>query len=709
MANNPVNSTGTSNMGALTTKHVNVRLGVVPVLLLLVFCSSAPQDIVQLEDKKIFYSEIHQGVYFASDSGSIFGIDPDSSIGINVNFSSNLDNESNVILSIDGPSGWDISWDSQDSPEAGREYAVTPDQIYWVHFSITSPPVFEGLPLSNSLHEVSMSIASDQGEILDWYNFSMRYGYYEGVEIVQGGGVSSIIPGGVLTLETIVRNTGNSIRSFDVEIVALDENGSMITAPGDYFETDNWSASIIERWRVSDLPPNSTGAVKVQIFSPGGVEGALYFEILVSSSESPESISSATHIVNIVPRIGGTISISEDGCSMVKVVPGGYCEMEVTITNTGDGDLDFSLDVLGLPEWATVDYRNDIFSLQPGSSSESMTISCSVTEGASSDLFAEVTISMIIDDWSPGYVNFNLNSGTIYSWKMEMSYQLKEDDNITAIWTMTNLGNGVDGFTASIDSSILTDFGITISESFPSINVSESSRYLEIYPVNKNDSVDIIGWMQVPESAPTETMANLTLETRSFLEPSIFFIDSIPVIIQGESLPEDGEQALAEDWIIPLLNNWLEPIMIMAVVVVGIYGVMWALKIGNPREDEQTITEGDDWLAKFVRKSSPITEIIESPKINIEEFERDFFGGEGRPESEVFDLVDEKIVNEAGDLLDRSKEDSDIEEAFRIADKLGEQDILHPDNEILDIDDKGLVSEENISDNQVPSDFDLEI
>ena len=237
---------------------------------------------------------------------------------------------------------------------------------------------------------------------------------------------------------------------------------------------------------------------------------------------------------------------------------------------------------------------------------------------------------MIIDDWSPGYVNFNLNSGTIYSWKMEMSYQLKEDDNLTAIWTMTNLGNGVDGFTASIDSSILTDFGITISESFSSINVSESSRYLEIYPVNKNDSVDIIGWMQVPESAPTETMANLTLETRSFLEPSIFFIDSIPVIIQGESLPEDGEHLpLAEDWIIPLLNNWLEPIMIMAVVVVGIYGVMWALKIGNPREDEQTITEGDDWLAKFVRKSSPIAEIIESPKINIEEFERDFFGGEG--------------------------------------------------------------------------------
>ena len=290
-----------------------------------------------------------------------------------------------------------------------------------------------------------------------------------------------------------------------------------------------------------------------------------------------------------------------------------------------------------------------------------------------------------------------------------MSYQLNEDNNLTAIWTMTNLGNGVDGFTASIDSSVLTDFGITISDSFSSIIVSESTRYLEVYPVNKNDSVDVIGWMQVPESAPTETMANLTLEARSFLEPSIFFIDSIPVIIQGEVLPEDEDLPLEEDWIIPLLNTWLEPVMIIIVLILGIFGVVWALKMGNPREEEQVISEGDDWIAKFVRKSTPVSDIIESPKINIGEFEKDFFGEEGRPDSEVFNSVDEKIVNEASELLDRSKEDSDIEEALRIAGILEEQDILHPDNIILDIDDKDLVSEENVSDNQVPSDFDLEI
>ena len=696
-------------MGALTSRLVNVRLGAYLILFLLITSSKVPKDIVQIDHKNIFSSEVHQGVSFGYDSGSIFEIDPDSSIGININFSSNLDTESDVILSINGPSGWIISWDSQDPPEAGREYTVSPNQVYWVQFSITSPSVVGGFPLSNSLHEVSMSISSDQGGILDWYNFSMRYGYFEGVEIVRGGGVASMVPGGVLTLETIIRNTGNSIRSIDVEIVALDENGSMITAPGDYFEIDNWSASIIDRWRVSDLSPNSTGVVMVQVFSPGDVEGALYFEIRVSSPVSPESVSSASHIVNIVPRIGGVISISGDGCTMVEVLPGDYCEMEIIVTNTGDSVTLFDLDVMDIPEWATVDYRNDIFSLQPGSSSETITISCYVMEGASSGLLAEVTIRLMIGDSPTDNINFNLISGARYSWGMEVSYHLDHDNNLTAIWTMTNLGNGVDGFTASIDSSILTDFGIAIPDSFSPIIVSESSRYLEIYPVNKNDSVDIIGWMQVPESAPTETMANLTLEMRSFLDPSVFFIDSIPVIIQGEILLGNEELPIEEGWIIPIVNSWLEPVMIMIVVILGIFGVVRALKLGESGEKEEIIPEGDDWIAKFTRKSSPVKENIESPIINIEEFEKDFFGEGGRHESGIINSVDMKIVNEASELLDRSKEDSDLEEALRIAGVLEEQGILHPDNIILDIDDKELVSEGNISDNQVPSDFDLEI
>lgn len=709
IAHLPIGPPGTCNRGFLASKLVNRRLGASLVLILLLTCSSATQDSIHFPNEQLHSSPIDEGVSFGSDSGSIFGIDPDSSIGINVNFSSDLEIESNVVLSINGPSGWNISWDSPDSPGDGREYTMSPNQIYWIQFTVASPSVFGGLPLSNSLHEVSMSIASDQGKILDWYNFSMMYGYFEGVEIVQGGGVSSIVPGGVLTLETVVRNTGNSIRSLDVEIVALDENGDMITVPGDYFEIDNWSASIIERWRVSDLSPDSTGVVMIQVFSPGDVEGALNFEIRISSPLSSDSFSSVTHVVNVVPRISGTISISSDGCTAIEVLPEDNCEMEIIVTNTGDSDTQFSLDFMGLPEWSAVEYIDDTFYLQPGSSSEPVTIICSVLEGTPSDLFAEVSIYLMINDWSPGFVNFNLNSGTIYSWELETSYQLNEANNLTTKWTITNRGNGIDGFTASIDSSVLTDFGITISDSFSTMIISESTRYLEIYPLAQNDSVDVIGWMQVPESAPTETVANLTLEMRSFLDPSIIFIDSIPVTIREEAGPGDEKVPLEEDWIIPLLNAWFEPVMIIIVVITGLFGVVWALKNSNPGEIEQNISEDDNWIEKFVRNTVPVSESIESPKIDIGEFEKDFFGDKGRPESEDVNTVDKSLINKASELLDRSKEDSDIEEALRIAGLLEEQDVLHPDNEILDINDKDTISEENISDNQIPSDFDLEI
>ena len=47
--------------------------------------------------------------------------------------------------------------------------------------------------------------------------------------------------------------------------------GGEISEPGSFFSSGNWSASVIERWRVEDLAPNATGSVLVQVFSPSEV------------------------------------------------------------------------------------------------------------------------------------------------------------------------------------------------------------------------------------------------------------------------------------------------------------------------------------------------------------------------------------------------------------------------------------------------------
>ena len=66
-------------------------------------------------------------------------------------------------------------------------------------------------------------------------------------------------------------------------------------------------------------------------------------------------------------------------------------------------------------------------------------------------------------------------------------------------------------------------------------------------------------------------------------------------------------------------------------------------------------------------------------------------------------------IDEAIRLLYYSNDNSDIEEVLRIAEELESQDLLHPDNVILDIQEESSISGKKGSDNQVPPEFDLEL
>ena len=81
-----------------------------------------------------------------------------------------------------------------------RNIIYLQDKLIWTEFTISSPSVVGGFPLSQSLHDFSMSLVGLDGRIIDWYNFSLRYGNYDAIEILQGGGSSSISPGGTVTL-----------------------------------------------------------------------------------------------------------------------------------------------------------------------------------------------------------------------------------------------------------------------------------------------------------------------------------------------------------------------------------------------------------------------------------------------------------------------------------------------------------------------------
>tara|TARA_B100000212_G_scaffold226654_1_gene172099 strand:+ start:869 stop:2971 length:2103 start_codon:yes stop_codon:yes gene_type:complete len=651
------------------------------------------------------------GLEFGAASGSIFNIDPDSSIGINVNFSSQMENDKQVLLIIDWPDKWDVSWNYESSPDIGKEYNVSPGQLIWTEFTISSPSVVGGFPLSQSLHDFSMSLVDLDGHIIDWYNFSLRYGNYDAIEILEGGGSSSISPGGTVTLETIVRNKGNEIRDIQVEIVAVREEGGEISAPGLFFSSGNWSASVIERWRVEDLAPNATGSVMVQVFSPSEVGESLNFEIRVWSAGNSLDYLSVNHAVTVVPRDGGEISILEDDCSTSIVIPGNTCEVRVVLVNTGDSQASFRISLSGVPEWINTQPEMDIIELQRGESSDPISVVCQVKEDTLYNLTGSISIILSIGDWSPGEVSFEVKSGAIFSWSLGEFEEDIDSGNLTASWTMTNTGNSIDGLIASIDSSVVTGFGIDVLVPHSEIILFRSDRALEVYPVSPGQSIEILGWMEVPKTAPADTIVNLSVEIRSAMDPGIFITEAVSINVTGEppSVTSPEKKNFREP-IIRFLNLWLEPIMIVSVILIGVYGTSLALKRTSKTSvpTDKSEEEGD-WMLKFSRSETSRVSLERSIQIGVSDFEKSFFGHEGRPDVKSQSEISSEAIDDASRILDNSKEESDIEEALRLAEEMENQDLLHPDNVILDGEEDSSISGKKGSDNQVPPEFDLEL
>ena len=657
------------------------------------------------------------GTTFGVESGSIFDIDPGSEIGINVNFTNNEEFSDGAIVSISGPVGWNISWSNLESPSLGHLYELSPESTAWVGFSIGAPSVSGGLPLSESLHQFSMMVQSLDNISSDWYNFSLRYGFFDGAAIVEGGGVSSIEPGSTDIFEITLRNEGNSWRNLELEIIPLDSESEPVGQSDLFFSYDGWSASVIDRWQLENVPPNGTVAARIQIDSPSDNEGVLFFEALVWSEASPDSVSKSVQGVNIVPRVGGEIEKSGDGCSDSETTPGEFCEIVLEISNTGDVVSRFDLNLIGGEEWIDIGFTESGYTIAPGNSVGGISINATVAEGTESGKTAYVTVQLIVDDWSPGYVSFTIVSGDYFSWTLEMATsEIVEGNNLTSTWTLMNSGNGPDGIVANLDSNVVTDFCFIppVGSSFDSS--SGAPRSFELLDVQSGESVSFISWMIVPDVAPIESQAILTVEVRSTRDPSIIFTGTEMAIIPGAEIDdpppvEDGIREIVVKW----MNKWLEISLIIVVVVIGTAGVMKALSIRsremeNPRETKGLETgKAEEWISRFKKEEVVETGVIESPILPHSEFKTNFMEKSGGVSEKPLESPDGRIVSEASNILDEAQTEDDIQEAMRIADELTGDDILHPDNEILEVPGETGNRVDSSSDDEVPSDFDLEV
>tara|TARA_B110000196_G_C21153124_1_gene671116 strand:- start:3096 stop:5990 length:2895 start_codon:yes stop_codon:yes gene_type:complete len=638
------------------------------------------------------------GIEFGPDSGSVFAIDPGLLINLNINYT-NLEEFNDIAnIKIIGPDDWQIAWNYSLDVNLGFDFNAPSDITSWIQFSITAPITENGMPLANSLHQFSMELVSNSTGIKDWYNFSMKYGYFHGAEIIEGGGTYSISPYDVATIEMRAKNIGNTQRDLAVSIRPLDENGSEI---GDYsqaFALEEWNVFIQDKMELSAMWPNETGKIRFQIQSPLLVSGSIFFEIKIWSVAVPEEAVFAIQRVNIVPRSGGNLELNNVDCQF-ETSPGETCRTELIVENTGDITYDFELKIKQIPEWINVNLSQNQLSLNAGEINNQIYLNVSIKNGTPSGEVTDLIVELWVDGWNPSSISFQVKSGDYFDWSLvEELYEHNYDYenrvvNVSASWTLTNIGNTNDGLVVNLDCNIFTDYELEIPQN-AEIQSTLSPRSFEILDINIGESVSFVAWMNISYDEISESMFNiekptLTIEARSIRDPRIIFQGSESEdndLFRDTGVSTDNDK---NSKIIEFFRIWQTVIISLIVVLFGSIGVVKAIqyrlkedrkRMGLPIEESETV---NDWMLGFTKKTN-LKVNIESITIDSKGFEEEFI-----QKSKVRNIVD-KVgpskfrVEKASSSLDRAMTEDALDDIVELADDFSLDRNIHPNNKLLE-------------------------
>lgn len=663
---------------------------------------SVKMDTSEKDEQQGHDSSNLTGVEFGPDSGSIFAIDPGTLINLNVNFTNQAEVDDIVNIKINGPENWNISWEYSTDTTLGFNFEIQSGDIEWTEFSITAPITENGLPLANSLHQFTMELNSNLTGTNDWYNFSMKYGYFHGVEIVEGGGTYSISPYDVATIEMTTRNIGNTQRDIGVSIRPVNENGSELGEFSQAFALEEWNVFIQNKMELNAMLPNETGKIKFQIQSPFLISGTIFFEIKVWSTAIPDESVSAIQRVNIVPRSGGNLELSNIDCQF-KTNPGETCRTELIIENTGDIPYNFELIIKESEDWIKLEISDNNITLDPGQIKNQIFLNVTIDDNIISGEQAEVTVELWVDGWSPKSVSFNVIVDDYFSWELieeSYSHNYNYEDrtvNISAYLTLENQGNVNDGLVVNLDCNIFTNFELEVPAEAEE-QLSINPRSFEVLDVAIKENISFTAWMNISYDQISESMffvegPTLTIESRSIGDPRIIIENSVT---EDKDLFEDSSSDSADDEesvIIEFFRVWQTVIISMIVILFGSIGVVKAIqyrleqdrkRFGLPQE-EDTETAGE-WMSKFIKKSKPKI-FVESEIIDVEDFESDFKSKSGKKEANPTVVPSKFDIKVASKSLDKAMTEDALDDIVELADNISEEKGMHPKNSELINDD----------------------
>jgi hypothetical protein len=644
------------------------------------------------------------------NSGLNVFVEPGGFIVLSINITNGANVSDAVDFTILGQSGWNCFWNGTSTPcDQPNSIQMTPGFLAWPKFDIYIPEVTNGTPSAFVKHPFTMTATSglDGAEVN--YSFTLEVDEWHAAAIDSGAANLTLDPGLKQRTPITVRNLGNAPASIVVRVVPLDSDGEPIEGytPAISFQTSGWLVGIFNIHLLNGpgaqgMLPNTAITVDVEVQPPSQTTGNMRIGILVWSAMNPYEPVMVEVNSSIVWQRAGGLEIDDD-CGD-DILPNGFCNSQISVTNNGNFDDTFEILVVTSEEWLRADLSRSQISVPMGETVEAATLMLRVEGMAAAFSHGEAIISLHLSDGQElGTSSVELRVGPLVQWDLSaVENSTDSRDNVSVAFTLRNLGNGDDGLQIGLHVDMNVEHGLVPPEGATHGATDGIPRFFEIDQVPPGVNFTFRAWMHIPRGMEANGTVTMTVEMQSTLQPNIIFINETGAEFLAESYrPENIHEATTwEIFELQVANFWNQFNGLCFTIIVAVVGGLalyraTAYRMRRDQEWEAKLKaqeppvkeESEEWLAKFRQGAGAVPAavagaVIEAPKVAAKVF-TDLFSSKAKKRKAERPPPNPALLDAANTVLTHHESDKELERLDDLATGIGDLSEKHPANVLL--------------------------
>ena len=679
-------------------------LGVDTVEIIIIDTSDLSNQKIDVEMK----ITVPSNIYFGSVQSSSFVVDPGIRTNLAMNITSNATMTDDVSFSIQTDSLWNWGWTMDSIDGMTSSLQLSSDTMGFVRIWVDVPQIIDGVPLANQGPTFRLIGTSGLDFVNIAWDFTLEVSSFRNATIDSIEENVLVDPSGNTRVDVVVRNTGNTPDRLSITLGNLKINGiATMEIDSDRITSNGWTVALFNAYEDVILMPNESRVVEIGVEAPAVTSGTIEVDLIVYPTNFQFRTVQETASVSISWVRDFDHELVPGDCTYIQ--PNSSCSASLSVQNVGNYADSLVVELDTAPQFVS----DIVIPESPIQLNQYETITFNAIEfmiNEDATAYQQDSISFILK-LNGGQVlqrySIDVIVGPNVAWTfLDGQSEVDSQDVVSFAVQLRNDGNLEDGLIVQLQSSHSTVMGFTPPNGAIIEGDSERPRTFELGDLPREANFTLRGTAELPSDQTVNGTLVLDIVVRSIFDPETEFIFTIEEEFLGKQWKEEQEaeryslSELVKDIGLIIKGWWL------IVVCIGISGLILnkAVRDRIQRNEQDELLRQfnekpeetqDDWMDKFSKPSEQQPQLVESPTMSRDAFEK-AFQSQSTPSSPALEPLPEPIRDAATTVLDHHDMSAQRATMDKIASDIINNGVSMPHQENENLEPSNAITERTI-------------